>query len=167
MQQVNKLCRHICVIQPEKWERSYARHLESAMQWYKKLWNNVFASIGNNCNFNERVENIRFPALIRCANHRYNVPFQDYFKIHEDLLERIRKLFTKLKNGLSAGKLRKHTPLVAGSWDQRRRTFSFKMGKRYVKICEFTSMIDDPIVKDLSLTPRDNLYVEKLLSNMT
>ena len=108
----------------------HCKHLDYVLRCYNKSWSNFAALIGDNCSVNKRVATNCSVPLIGCASHRYNLAVQTRLAQNEPLLEKIHKLMTKLKHGLSAAKLRRLTPLAAVNRNKTRWSSSFDMLKR-------------------------------------
>ena len=116
---------------------------------------------------NKRIANIKKLPLVGCASHRFNLAVQEHLKEHEVLVEKIKKLASKLKHGLPAAKLRRHTPLASVTRNQTRWSSTFEMLKRYTQIREYIRLIGDADIDDLCLTPRENRDVDTLLPVLT
>ncbi|KAI0566383.1 Ribonuclease H-like protein [Gracilaria domingensis] len=99
-----------------------------------KMWKNVVALIGDNCDVNKATADQASSSLIGCASHRFNLAVRDEVSKDTPILMKIHKLMVKLRTLLAAAQLKIVTKLKPKLHCPTLWRSTFLMLSRYVKL---------------------------------
>lgn len=133
---------------------------------YEKSWENIICFIGDNCAVSQSLANKTKKQMVGCQSHRFNLALQDILRDHEDVLEKVNKVMSKLKDPVPAGKLRKHTPLVAKTRNVTRWGSTFIMLERYCAIKDYIPKLDLKDIEEMTITKKRNDVVDSLFERL-
>lgn len=141
-------------------------YIEYLLGCYKKSWKNMIVLIGDNCSVNTALSDSILLPLVLCASHRYKLAAKYLLNKHEETIDKIQVLMTKLRFGVLVAQLRKLMPYFAGIRTKTCWSSTFYMLQRYVNLRSFIVDLNSSRLDDLRLSASEYRAVVQIMSGI-
>lgn len=100
--------------------------------------------------------------FVGCASHRLNLALQDMMEPYQDVIDRVQKLMLKLRNLITAARLRRHTHLKAKISSLTRWSSVYEMLLPFEQLVPYINKMNDDDITDLMTGPREQKRISEL-----